>query len=116
MGNRVAVKVFKEGQNDKEIRICGLLGSHPYVMEVFGYSVKLGRELFGHSREKGRKALVMKEYECSMKTYLEDRKGKLTVKERKRLLVKVAKGVEYLESKGIIHRDIKVLVGMALHP
>ena len=59
--------------------------------------------------------LVMKKYEDSMQKYLRVQGGKLTVKDLKKLLVKIAKGVEYLESKGIVHRDLKVLAGTTRH-
>ena len=107
------MKMFKEGENDKEIRICSLLGDHPYVMKAYGYSVKQKSESSMYDRE--RKVLVMKKYECSMKKYLKKKKGTLTVKELKKLLVKIAKGVEFLESKGIVHRDLKVLAGTTHH-
>lgn len=112
-GDKVAVKVFKR-ENDKEIRVCSHLGDHPYVMKAYGYSVKQKPNPSMYGRER-KKMLVMKKYEDSMQKYLRVQGGKLTVKDLKKLLVKIAKGVEYLESKGIVHRDLKVLAGTTRH-
>lgn len=67
--------------------------SSPYIVEVYDYNKEAGE-------------YIMEYMDCSLEKYLEKNNEKLNWKQRKNIVNQVLRAFIYLESKGILHRDI----------
>lgn len=91
---------FGENQNEKDFilnREVALMSnlSNEYIVKFHGYTVKEGC------------VRIVLEYLKGGSVENAYQKGELSLKQKVRILLHTAKGLEYLHEKGIIHRDIK---------
>lgn len=74
---------------------------HPNCVELYGMS----------STPDGKPVLVMDLCDGNLADYTTDRREKgypeLSNSEKRRIILEIAKGIAYMHSKGLVHRDIK---------
>jgi serine/threonine protein kinase len=98
----VALKLYRATRQEQieefenELELLQLL-QHPNIVSFYGACLKMPR--IG----------IVVEY-CengSLAKYIEKNKGKIKMEQKVALLLHIAKGMRFLHSKGVIHRDLK---------
>lgn len=65
----------------------------PYIIEVFKYNEE-------------KNEYSMEYMDCTLKFYIDNNNDTLNFKQRKKLILQILKGFEYIHKKGMLHRDI----------
>jgi hypothetical protein len=101
LGQKHAEKIFGEAKEGSFKQECEVLAglSHPHLLRIVGSSVNGSPNL--------EYALVMELMQEDLAAFLKRTTVPLSILTALDLMLQVARGVKYLHSKGIVHRDLK---------
>ena len=112
-GHEIAVKrlfdsnAISDNEKERYVRrlrrevFYGCNQNHPNLMKIYGVS-------YDPNQGGTIPMMIMEYWGESLKRYMDKMGSRISIEERKQIILGIARGLQYMHSQGLVHRDLKV--------